>query len=353
MIGEGIDETIRLYCAQADASNIVSACLKYVKNSVTALSLAIDCMEEAAIIHPKVRQLYEMVIIQGVDSRDKERRKIVSQARLSSRLRKLTPLENGLEIDSSLVTCAEYQLFIDWYTDFIPPHWRNNSFELGKGNTPILGIRAIDAVAFCDWLTRREVGEWHYRLPTIDETTQHEIISKQKYGYWVEDDGKYLLMGISLEEWNAVTIKAIENLLMAESSFSYRYRNSEIIRKAIINRLSQRTPQIDLDRILSSATKLNKLRKEAGVSNLALDYGIKEALNRTSPNRLNVISMVCDSLIRTYFQLNTKDQKDQKNSLLVLDAFIDLMILELRIRGHLLPPEGIRILREPKEVGSG
>ena len=48
------DETIRLYAAQSDASNLVRAAL--VDSSVMALKLALDCTEESLKIEPTVRQ---------------------------------------------------------------------------------------------------------------------------------------------------------------------------------------------------------------------------------------------------------------------------------------------------------
>jgi predicted NACHT family NTPase len=76
-------ETIRLYCAQTDASNIVSTCLN--SSNATALSLAIECMGEAREVTPEIRAQYEEVMEKGVEDPDPERRKLISTAWLKRR----------------------------------------------------------------------------------------------------------------------------------------------------------------------------------------------------------------------------------------------------------------------------
>jgi len=95
-------------------------------------------------------------------------------------------------IDDSLVTCAEYQLFIDEMREmgkFVQPeHWTSYQFPSGLARTPILGVYPADAVAFCNWLTLREKGEWHFRLPTIVEATIFPLNASdiQYFCYWIE-----------------------------------------------------------------------------------------------------------------------------------------------------------------------
>ncbi len=76
-------ETIRLYCAQTDASNVIASCLN--SSNVTALSLAIECMDEAREVTPEIRNQYEMVMERGVEDPDPERRKLISTAWLKRR----------------------------------------------------------------------------------------------------------------------------------------------------------------------------------------------------------------------------------------------------------------------------
>lgn len=78
-------ETIRLYCANADASAVIDACLE--ANTVSALSLAIDCIAEAREVSSEVRQRYEQFIQRGAEDLDPERRRLVAQAMLAARLK--------------------------------------------------------------------------------------------------------------------------------------------------------------------------------------------------------------------------------------------------------------------------
>jgi predicted NACHT family NTPase len=63
-------ETIRLYCAQADASPVVAACLAVEPMSVVALTLAIECVDEAKEIDPVLRIHLDELLTKGVESDD-------------------------------------------------------------------------------------------------------------------------------------------------------------------------------------------------------------------------------------------------------------------------------------------
>lgn len=78
-------ETIRLYCAQTDASQVIEACLN--SSNILALSLAIECMEEAREVNPEMRARYNNVIENGVEDADPERRRLISEAWLKRRTR--------------------------------------------------------------------------------------------------------------------------------------------------------------------------------------------------------------------------------------------------------------------------
>lgn len=79
-------ETIRLYCARTDASAIISACLAEEHSSVSALILAMACMEEAREVQPEVRAKYQAVISQGAEDLNPERRQLIANALISKRL---------------------------------------------------------------------------------------------------------------------------------------------------------------------------------------------------------------------------------------------------------------------------
>ena len=98
--------------------------------------------------------------------------------------------------DTSLITCAEYQLFLDdrlaHGTSYQPDHWKMRTFLPGTGPTPVLGVRWADVQAFSGWLTGHGSGPWRYRMPTVaelqhiekDEETRMKL--EAETGYWIE-----------------------------------------------------------------------------------------------------------------------------------------------------------------------
>ncbi len=107
-------------------------------------------------------------------------------------------IDENTYIDDTLVTCAEYQLFIDEMRAqgkyYQPDHWIFYQFQAGKAREPILGPRLSDAKAFCEWLTQRDGGMWKYRLPSREEALNHVLKTPTQVplGYWVTDvDDQY------------------------------------------------------------------------------------------------------------------------------------------------------------------
>jgi energy-coupling factor transporter ATP-binding protein EcfA2 len=169
-------ETILLYCAMADATPIIEACLADSSPSIPALVLAFDCQKDALTLQPGVKARLDNILIQGMEDTDPQRQHIAAEVLLTRRLRQMVYLKENTFIDTSLITCAEYQLFLDEQRVqgkyYQPDHWQNYRFSLGQGHTPVLGIRSSDAAAFCAWLTGRETDSWHFRLPTSSELQQ-------------------------------------------------------------------------------------------------------------------------------------------------------------------------------------
>jgi energy-coupling factor transporter ATP-binding protein EcfA2 len=189
-------ETIRLYCSQADATALILACLAQTPPSAPALTLALECDEEKLEVQPHAQEQLTRVLAAGVEDSDPERRQVVAEALLRRRFRRMIHLHNETYIDTSLVTCAEYQLFLDEQRAqgkyYQPDHWTSYTFPTGTGNTPILGVCQSDALAFCDWLTIHDREGWHYRLPHFEEWPLEERRRQKELraetGYWVDDE---------------------------------------------------------------------------------------------------------------------------------------------------------------------
>lgn len=214
-------ETIRLYCARADATPIIASCLSRPKPSVPALTLAIECENEALKAHAEVRQQLFAILNQGVEDPDPERRTLVAEALLALRLKRMRRIDETRYVDDSLISHAEYQLFLDEQRakgDFVQPeHWVEYEFGSSQGKKPIVGVQPADAEAFCQWLTQHDKEGWHYRLPYKGEFKQlAQAPDTQKIGYWTDHKEQ----GYSLENHPEVhlPLKALKKRLQGDLS---------------------------------------------------------------------------------------------------------------------------------------
>lgn len=187
-------ETIRLYCAMEDATPIIAACLEEERPGVSAIELAIDCGREAQKIDPEVQDKLDTLLQEGVEDADTERQHLVADALLARRLRQMIHLRDEIYVDTSFISCAEYQVFLDEQRaqdhHFQPDHWTSSRFVPGYGNEPVLGVRASAAEAFCAWLTEREAAGWRYRLPTPGELERDSPVLRNlpsRTGFWLEN----------------------------------------------------------------------------------------------------------------------------------------------------------------------
>lgn len=196
-------ETLRLYAAKGDATWIVEDCL--LNGGVAALTLASECLDEAAQLNPETKKEVNARLIDGLEADDPELRRLAAQVKLSRRLKSLQRIDDTREIDDDFISCAEYQLFLDDMRTkekhHQPDHWTESRFAKGQATNPVLGVRAEDAIAFCAWLSRlRQPSEEKiiYRLPQMDEAIFIKAI-QSKFGAWVELITHHVVLGISEE----------------------------------------------------------------------------------------------------------------------------------------------------------
>lgn len=173
-------ETIRLYAAQSDASNLIRQAL--VKPTVNSLTLALDCLQECLKVEPAIREQLEEMLEAGLESSDLQIAELAAEVKLSRRLNNLFKIDENLEIDTDYITCAEYQLFVN--------EWLNSQFHFqpGSAKRPITGISYQYAIQFCTWLNANASSfisnngdtedVYYYRLPTFQET--QEIAARQE-----------------------------------------------------------------------------------------------------------------------------------------------------------------------------
>ncbi len=137
------EETLRLFSAQSDATDIIKEALA--ASSTYTLSLAFECIEEGARVSADVRKQLFDAVDSALDSDDHVLAKLAARVKLLQRLRSFRRLNNTVEIDKSLITCAEYQLFLDHMLPaqsyYQPVHWKSFRFNKGEGRTAVRGIR--------------------------------------------------------------------------------------------------------------------------------------------------------------------------------------------------------------------
>ncbi len=228
-------------------------------------------------------------------------------------------IDENTYIDDTLVTCAEYQLFIDEMREqgkyHHPDHWTFYQFQKGKAREPILGMRYSDAMAFCKWLSRREASDWRYRLPTTTETIQYSLKPNQSplpFGYWrimdTEDQSRFVWIGSIPNDARNVTYEL-------EHAFHPNVHQAFDLNEAL-NRARNRPLDFDL----------NLPPKFA--DNRAIDIVQRFELD------LDLARELANSLVNAH------------TTVFAIDIYIDIFTLQERIAGRSPAFEGIRLVKE-------
>jgi predicted NACHT family NTPase len=186
-------ETIRLYAAQSDATELIREVLKIQSPSADEMALAYDCLEECLRVDESVRRQLLQRLEDGLESTDPELFKLAAQVRIIRRFRNFLRISEELEIDKSYITCAEYQLFFDETGKQYPPeHWKGQTkrFCTGDAKKPITNINRENALKFHAWLGKlyrtrlgNQLSEMvvHYRLPKEEEINLHSINDDRQF----------------------------------------------------------------------------------------------------------------------------------------------------------------------------
>lgn len=206
-------------------------------------------------------------------------------------------IDENTYIDDTLVTCAEYQLFIDEMREqgkyYQPDHWTSYQFPAGKARKPIVGVRSTDVFFFCEWLTKQGGGDWCYRLPTHDETQNYHLqsIITTSNGFWNSSDGyEFVVNGYGVPNFyeldvsNSVSSVKIEGSVYKDNS--YTKNDSESLYLALdrsklltINHASLilNTLEWDIDRAWKFYTAMTRDDLQ-----IALNLGYDFAINNSS-----------------------------------------------------------------------
>jgi energy-coupling factor transporter ATP-binding protein EcfA2 len=216
-------EVICFYCAQADATKILQACLVQANTSVHALQLVLECDSQRLGADPAITQQLKELLQSGIEDADYKKRSIVAEVLLQQRLEEMVYLRDDVYIDTSPVSCAEYQFFLDEQCSqeryYHPWHWSTDLFQPGQGREPILGVQPLDVNAFCDWLTARSNNQWHYRLPHMEEISQiishldKAAWSTHSMGFWAENN-EFIWANGSAPEYPGLEEQLLDQLLL-------------------------------------------------------------------------------------------------------------------------------------------
>jgi len=260
-------------------------------------------------------------------------------------------IDDNTYIDATLITCAEYQLFLDDMRAhgkyYQPDHWAGYQFPAGQAHKPLLGMRPSDGLAFCEWLTARAQGDWGFRLPTPDEAAAYPlpVEAAEGLGYWVYMPAtKHKeFVWTSASRPKVLSQKSLQTKMARDAAFAPSSIRTRDLARAIDRVLARdlgldRALDLDRDRALDIDSVL-ALGFDFGtgiIRALDLDRARNRALDRVS-DRNNARAIVLSIALAHSRSL---------------DVYIDLLILEERLRGRLLPFEGIRIVKERKQEKS-
>ena len=374
-------EVILLYAAQSDATPIIQACLD--RHDGKALTLAYECLQEGRSVNAKVADELEQRLIDGLESSDLDRRKLAAEVLLEMRLRNLLWLSDTSEIDTSYISCAEFQLFIDSNRaqgeHRQPDHWWNPNFPEGEAQRPVVGVRYLDALSFCKWLTDRMTpgieAEHSIRLPFHGELERHPIhigdlgdrfdsLRVEAVGTWVGGQPQLIALTNDALEHNRKVLKRAFEDACARAFDRASRRDSYLDSDSAFGRALRRALDRALDGAFDSALDcafdkayyLDLERKHA------LDSALDTAFDRANANGktfehardLALDFALNRELDRINFgeaeRLSAKDRDRARDCALdrdlALDLYFILVLFSERTSGNLPAWEGIRIVRE-------
>jgi len=268
-------------------------------------------------------------------------------------------IDENTYIDDTLVTCAEYQLFVDEMHEqgkyYQPDHWVLYQFPAGKALDPILGVRQSDSVSFCEWLTNRDIAGWKYRLPSKEEAVSFHMkpFVKGAIGYWLDGKFQFAWVGSTSKD-----VRLIEQRSILDRASAIN-RELDLVRA--INRARVRA--LDIERDLALAVAIDHI-VDRGDPNYPLNLDLESTLNldfaRDIALRLNVdrnfdlsrnfaLGRFLTLDIALNFPLDlvlNLDKVIASNLDDAFDLYVDIFTLQERIDGRSPAFEGIRLVKE-------
>ncbi len=252
-------------------------------------------------------------------------------------------IDENTYIDDTLVTCAEYQLFIDEMREhgkyYQPDHWTSYQFPAGKARAPVRGVRHSDAVAFCEWLTEKEIREGIYRLPMDKEAVDYVMQSISDYssiGYWTEEmNSAYKFHWISSIPLDARSLNPELNLINMQFATPV---DLDLLIRELIN----------LNRIFAQNTKIFRNLDLVSARDIALELG--NALSGTrgfESDLVHILNRATD--LRNFLdrvQVSVQENDMSRSINHIQDILDFIWVVRERIAGRSPAFEGIRLVKE-------
>lgn len=186
----------------------------------------------------------------GLASANPKHFKLAVDVKLTRRLRQFIRVDDTKQIDSSYITWAEYQRFLDYQevqallnpAASLPPSAR--TFAPGQASQPVSGISREDAYHFCAWLGRHlppaAISETTacYRLPTEEELRQYSIEADQHLAgkgirlarFWVPTRYVPLAGYLAAHQWREADEETLRVMLAVANREAQGHLDREDIR---------------------------------------------------------------------------------------------------------------------------
>lgn len=184
-------DTIRLFSQEQMPEKLIARCLTATQPTVERLHLVHATLQAIGDVSPKLIENIPRLLWHNATDSNSLQQRLLAELMLFARFQRadMAAVEGGM-----LVTHVEYQLFVDAmqahgrHTQ--PDHWLAYQFPKGQATRPVVGTRAVDARAFCNWLNERgqQVNALQFRLPFPGELNGRlyaQIGNQKGVAYWV------------------------------------------------------------------------------------------------------------------------------------------------------------------------
>jgi hypothetical protein len=182
-------ETILLWAATTDPSEVIEACLE--RDSAEALALALDCYDEARQKPERLGRRLEEVRLEALRASGEARRRLMVGVTVARRLRQVVWLADGVLVSALPISHGIYRLFTDEHPEFALP---DNVASTGpdgyveREDATAYGVPTHAPRALVDWVNRQLDGSATFRLPWWEEAVDpamHPLVPPGA-SLWVE-----------------------------------------------------------------------------------------------------------------------------------------------------------------------